>query len=36
MLWQAGIVMNRLVGGLPIDEGWASLNLLTDEVLPHV
>ena len=30
------IVMNPLVGGLPIDEGWASLQLLTDQVLPHV
>jgi alkanesulfonate monooxygenase SsuD/methylene tetrahydromethanopterin reductase-like flavin-dependent oxidoreductase (luciferase family) len=30
------VVMNPLVGGLPIDAGWASLQLLTDEVLPHV
>lgn len=30
------IVMNPLIGGLPIDVGWASLHLLTDEVLPHV
>jgi hypothetical protein len=30
------IVMNPLVSGLPIDEGWAGLHLLTDEVLPHV
>jgi alkanesulfonate monooxygenase SsuD/methylene tetrahydromethanopterin reductase-like flavin-dependent oxidoreductase (luciferase family) len=30
------VVMNPLVGGLPIDAGWASLHLLTDEVLPHV
>lgn len=30
------IVMNPLVGGLPIDEGWASLHRLVDEVLPHV
>ncbi len=30
------VVMNPLVGGLPIDAGWASLELLTDEVLPHV
>jgi hypothetical protein len=30
------IVMNPLVGGLPIDEGWASLHLLTDKVLPDV
>jgi alkanesulfonate monooxygenase SsuD/methylene tetrahydromethanopterin reductase-like flavin-dependent oxidoreductase (luciferase family) len=30
------IVMNPLVGGLPIDAGWASLQLLTDRVLAHV
>jgi alkanesulfonate monooxygenase SsuD/methylene tetrahydromethanopterin reductase-like flavin-dependent oxidoreductase (luciferase family) len=30
------VVMNPLVGGLPIDEGWASLRLLTEKVLPHV
>ncbi len=30
------VVMNPLVGGLPIDQGWASLQLLTDEVLPWV
>jgi alkanesulfonate monooxygenase SsuD/methylene tetrahydromethanopterin reductase-like flavin-dependent oxidoreductase (luciferase family) len=30
------VVMNPLIGGLPIDEGWASLQLLTDEVLPRV
>ena len=30
------VVINPLVGGLPIDEGWSSLHLLTDEVLPHV
>ncbi|EUA15401.1 hypothetical protein I546_1552 [Mycobacterium kansasii 732] len=30
------VVMNPLVGGLPLDAGWASLQLLTDEVLPHV
>jgi alkanesulfonate monooxygenase SsuD/methylene tetrahydromethanopterin reductase-like flavin-dependent oxidoreductase (luciferase family) len=29
-------VMNPLVGGLPIDAGWASLHLLADQVLPHV
>lgn len=31
-----GVVMNPLVGGLPIDDGWASLHRLVDEVLPHV
>jgi len=30
------VVMNPLVGGLPIDAGWASLQLLADRVLPHV
>ncbi|WP_158018858.1 LLM class flavin-dependent oxidoreductase [Mycobacterium basiliense] len=30
------IVMNPLIGGLPIDEGWASLHLLADKVLPRV
>jgi alkanesulfonate monooxygenase SsuD/methylene tetrahydromethanopterin reductase-like flavin-dependent oxidoreductase (luciferase family) len=30
------VVMNPLIGGLPIDEGWASLRLLTEKVLPHV
>jgi hypothetical protein len=30
------IVINPLVGGPPIDEGWASLQLLTDEVLPRL
>lgn len=30
------IVMNPLVGGLPIDDGWASLRLLVERVLPGV
>lgn len=30
------IVMNPLVGGLPPDEGWASLQLLGSEVLPRI
>lgn len=30
------VVMNPLVGGLPVDDGWASLQRLVDEVLPHV
>ncbi|MRH86736.1 LLM class flavin-dependent oxidoreductase [Nocardia sp. SYP-A9097] len=30
------IVMNPLIGGLPIEAGWASLRLLGDEVLPHI
>lgn len=30
------VVTNPLVGGLPTDDGWASLRLLAEEVLPHV
>jgi alkanesulfonate monooxygenase SsuD/methylene tetrahydromethanopterin reductase-like flavin-dependent oxidoreductase (luciferase family) len=30
------VVMNPLVGGLPVDEGWASLQLLAEQVLPAV
>ncbi|QUR65840.1 LLM class flavin-dependent oxidoreductase [Mycobacterium spongiae] len=30
------VVINPLIGGLPIDEGWASLQLLADEVLPRI
>ncbi|WP_241010844.1 LLM class flavin-dependent oxidoreductase [Mycobacterium camsae] len=30
------VVINPLIGGLPIDEGWAGLHRLVDEVLPHV
>ncbi|MVU80986.1 LLM class flavin-dependent oxidoreductase [Nocardia sp. ET3-3] len=30
------ILMNPLIGGLPIDEGWASLRLLGDEVLSGI
>ncbi len=30
------VVMNPLIGGLPIDAGWSSLHLLADKVLPHV
>jgi alkanesulfonate monooxygenase SsuD/methylene tetrahydromethanopterin reductase-like flavin-dependent oxidoreductase (luciferase family) len=29
------IVMNPLIGGLPIDAGWASLQLLSERVLPY-
>ncbi len=29
------VVINPLVGGLPLEEGWASLRLLADEVLPR-
>lgn len=28
------IVMHPLVGGMPVDEAWKSVTLLTDEVLP--
>jgi alkanesulfonate monooxygenase SsuD/methylene tetrahydromethanopterin reductase-like flavin-dependent oxidoreductase (luciferase family) len=30
------VVINPLIGGLPIDAGWASLHLMADEVLPNV
>lgn len=30
------VVMNPLMGGLPAEEGWASLRLLTENVLPAV
>jgi alkanesulfonate monooxygenase SsuD/methylene tetrahydromethanopterin reductase-like flavin-dependent oxidoreductase (luciferase family) len=30
------VVMNPLIGGLPLDDGWASLHLMADEVLPRV
>lgn len=30
------VVMNPLIGGLPIDEGWASLQLPAEQVLPAV
>lgn len=30
------VVMNPLVGGLPIEAGWTSLRLLVEEVLPAV
>jgi alkanesulfonate monooxygenase SsuD/methylene tetrahydromethanopterin reductase-like flavin-dependent oxidoreductase (luciferase family) len=33
---RTSIVMNPLMGGLPIDAGWASLHLLTEKVLPNV
>jgi hypothetical protein len=30
------VVMNPLIGGLPLEAGWASLRLLGDEVLPSL
>jgi len=30
------VVINPLIGGLPLEEGWASLHLLADEVVPRV
>ncbi|WP_067698058.1 LLM class flavin-dependent oxidoreductase [Nocardia jejuensis] len=30
------IVMNPLIGGLPVEAGWAGLRLLGDEVLPRL
>ncbi|MCF2528572.1 LLM class flavin-dependent oxidoreductase [Yinghuangia soli] len=29
------LILHPLVGGLPIDAGWASLQLFKDKVLPH-
>ncbi|HUO39645.1 MAG TPA: hypothetical protein VMU34_18190 [Mycobacterium sp.] len=28
------LVLHPLVGGMPLDEAWKSLHLLTDHVLP--
>lgn len=28
------LVMHPLVGGMPVDEAWKSVQLLTDKVLP--
>lgn len=28
--------MNPLIGGLPVEAGWACLRLLGDEVLPRI
>jgi hypothetical protein len=30
------LVMHPLVGGMPVDEAWKSVQLLTDKVLPAV
>jgi hypothetical protein len=30
------IVMHPLVGGMPVDEAWKSVQLLTDKVLPEL
>ena len=30
------LVLHPLVGGMPIDEAWGSLHLLTDVVLPQL
>ncbi|BBX55930.1 Alkanal monooxygenase alpha chain [Mycobacterium shottsii] len=30
------VVMNPLIGGLPVEVGWSSLRLLAEEVLPRV
>ncbi|MEV6011197.1 LLM class flavin-dependent oxidoreductase [Streptomyces sp. NPDC051976] len=31
---EAGLVLHPLCGGMPLDEGWRSLRLLTSQVLP--
>ncbi len=33
---RTAVVMNPLIGGLPLEAGWASLRLFGDEVLPAV
>lgn len=30
------MIFHPLVGGMPIDEAWKSVQLLTDEVIPHL
>jgi hypothetical protein len=30
------MVLHPLVGGMPIDEAWKSVQLLTDRVIPHL
>ena len=30
------LVLHPLVGGMPIDEAWKSVQLLTDKVIPHL
>lgn len=32
----AAFNLHPLVGGMPVDEGWKSLQLFVDEVLPRV
>jgi hypothetical protein len=32
----AFVTLHPLVGGMPIDEGWKSLQLYTDAVLPRL
>ncbi|MEB3049762.1 LLM class flavin-dependent oxidoreductase [Mycolicibacter sp. MYC123] len=31
---RTGVTLHPLIGGLPLDEGWESLRLLVDQVLP--
>ncbi|QIX26494.1 LLM class flavin-dependent oxidoreductase [Nocardioides sp. JQ2195] len=33
---EASVTLHPLVGGMPIDEAWKSLHLLTDEVIPQL
>jgi hypothetical protein len=33
---RAAVSLHLLCGGLPVDEAWKSLHLLTDYVLPHL
>ncbi|KQY54314.1 MULTISPECIES: LLM class flavin-dependent oxidoreductase [unclassified Nocardioides] len=33
---EASVTLHPLVGGMPIDEAWKSVHLLTDEVIPRL
>jgi hypothetical protein len=32
----AALVLHPLCGGMPVDEGWRSLHLFTERVLPRL
>jgi hypothetical protein len=33
---QASLVLHPLCGGMPVDEGWSSLRLFAERVLPRL
>jgi hypothetical protein len=33
---QASLVLHPLCGGMPVDEGWSSLRLFAEQVLPRL